>query len=805
MGFERARFWEVAWDAACEEQLAVLTDRLPADATGEPPGYVVAWDQSDIVASRKQTSSKHGKLHPVQKHSSADSSLSKIERDLDLGGRTRVEVPVTAGADTESVLACDWSGERRLSESDLAALRLVGSLLGSHLALKSSSGPRTLAQTAADKDDRLPTVDGFVLDAAERLREQVDAAFAAVFEFRWSSQSLVKIRQLEAPEYKQAAKRQGALAESYPAGGPALTGRTWRDEQLRHVVSFPRLKDCLNPLIDEKSEVWHTRVLGKDQRILTVLYGVVGNLERRYLIRLINRASRPDLPFLREAHEVEAAINELGADVDAAISLQRLKSLHEISGVLEMSGDAAVGVDDVVTTIAEALKKEGVTAFAALCHQQGSPQFSFARFLGLDPAPQFDLTGRWADDPLYSTAIGTTLSVLSLQEHRSQTSQGAGVADALTSAAKAVLVQPMQAGYTRGAMFICLDYLPPRAQRMTREEPEDLGYGTTALLHAYSRLLANAVEMHHSQERVLGSRRAYGFMGHEVRRPGVALGSAALKAIVAGRAATDALPDVPLRDDLTDRLDKAHVGLRRAQRRLEASLDLSKIVARESEGTLRLRFEPADLSNVLKLAVDDADLQIREDVDRWTHHFLYRGAAEKLGTWVCSEAYLEIAIRNIVINAVKYSLPVRPAPAGGRASARIELIGEPQTRWIGIKIRNWGWPIPGSMIGSIFEPWVRGYTEEDVEALPGMGLGLFLSRRLIAAHLGEILCYSTPTEHRFFPRRSADTQVPGLREPRREPVIIHETVFEIRIPKDLEPGPRTHHWEGAPVPARDQR
>jgi signal transduction histidine kinase len=782
MGFERARFWEVVRDKPVEPASVVMVARLPIDDDSKAaPGYAAPLSALDI------SSNSHG-LYPVVTETRADKALTQVERDLGLGGRVRVEIPVTAGTETESVLACDWRGSRSsISPSDLRALRLVGSQIGSHLALEPLGTIHKTVAAGLEKPDRPPAE--LVYDAALHLGRSVDAAITAVFAFDWPHQKLVKRRQFVSERYAAAAKRRGSLEESYPAGGPALTGAAWRIPELRQIVSFERLAE--DHFVDKESLEWHTAVLGS---VHSVLYAVVGTLERRYLIRMMNRASRPQVPFLREALVLDAAIRDLRSNVDAAISLQRLRSLQNISGLTAENADPT----RIVETIGRSLSAEGVDSFVALCHQRAAPQFSFGRSLGARcDGVKLDLNARWRDDSLYAAVVGKGMSVAVLSEHVGRSA----LADQLLARSfRAVLGQPMEAGQTEGVLFIGLDAVPPRTHDRRRELPVDLGYGTTALIHAYSRLLANAVEMHHSQERVIGAHRAYGLMGHEVRRPAAAVGSAGRSAIVASLEATGSIPDDGVRETLTTQLNDLHTDLRVAERRLGSALRLAKLVARESEGKLRLRFASADLSNVLRRAADDVELQAREDTSGWSPFFSFNTASRNLGKIVCDEDYVEEAVKNVLLNAVKYSLPRRAQTRSGKQMVRIVINAMPQDAWVGIQIRNWGWGIPAENRDVIFEPWVRGYAEEETEALAGMGLGLFLARRLIAAHRGEILCFSEATQDVFVPRPAVEESTPrGV--PRRRPraVTIHATTFEIRIPRDLTAGVHTHQWRRSPA------
>jgi signal transduction histidine kinase len=255
------------------------------------------------------------------------------------------------------------------------------------------------------------------------------------------------------------------------------------------------------------------------------------------------------------------------------------------------------------------------------------------------------------------------------------------------------------------------------------------------------------------------------------------------------------LPEGPERTELERRSRAGREELLRAERRLAGALRLAKLVARESEGRLRLNLDTADLSGLLRRAVDEVQLQIRDDEPLpWAVFIDLRDSARDLGEVVCDDYYLERVFANVLSNAVKYSLPRRRGP-GSRDSVAIRVFGEQQEEFVGVRVRNWGWWVPEHMADAIFKPWVRGYAEGEDAALSGMGLGLHLARRLLAAHDGDITFTSKRTEDMFVPRLTREQREldPRARE-RPTPVAIYETEFAIRVPRHLKTGVRTHVW-----------
>lgn len=87
--------------------------------------------------------------------------------------------------------------------------------------------------------------------------------------------------------------------------------------------------------------------------------------------------------------------------------------------------------------------------------------------------------------------------------------------------------------------------------------------------------------------------------------------------------------------------------------------------------------------------------------------------------------HLREAIENLVRNAVAYS------PSNGKVEVRVER----RNGTIAISVKDDGPGIPESERETIFDPFVRGRL---CRSRGGMGLGLFVARRVVEAHHGVI-------------------------------------------------------------------
>jgi len=130
------------------------------------------------------------------------------------------------------------------------------------------------------------------------------------------------------------------------------------------------------------------------------------------------------------------------------------------------------------------------------------------------------------------------------------------------------------------------------------------------------------------------------------------------------------------------------------------------------------------------------------------------GLPETLSTHLDPDKVTQI-LANIVSNALKYT------PAGGlvRVWAEVQQPRHSQSgtdlalglaKTLGVTLNTWRLVVqdsgPGLSVADqerIFEPWFRG-SEQERESVPGAGLGLSITRSLIAAHGGSIRLLSAP-------------------------------------------------------------
>jgi two-component system, OmpR family, sensor histidine kinase KdpD len=136
-----------------------------------------------------------------------------------------------------------------------------------------------------------------------------------------------------------------------------------------------------------------------------------------------------------------------------------------------------------------------------------------------------------------------------------------------------------------------------------------------------------------------------------------------------------------------------------------------------------------------------------------------RVASEIPPIWVDREL-MEVALRQLIDNALKYSPPDSPV--------RVEA--EAESGRVIVSVADCGPGIPEVEQTRIFEKFYRGDTAR--HHVPGAGLGLVIAREIIHANGGEIWVESKPGEGSIF--RFSVPAVAPQHNPARPPIMVTE-------------------------------
>jgi|CXWL01.1.fsa_nt_gi two-component system CheB/CheR fusion protein len=164
-------------------------------------------------------------------------------------------------------------------------------------------------------------------------------------------------------------------------------------------------------------------------------------------------------------------------------------------------------------------------------------------------------------------------------------------------------------------------------------------------------------------------------------------------------------------------------------------LDVSRI----SRGLIELRLQPFELRSLLAQAVETS----RPLIDERRHHLdVVQPPAPVV--FLGDSLRLAQALSNLLTNAAKHSEP----------GSHIQLVatleppgeGAGDVPWASIRVRDNGRGIPPELLPHIFELFVQGSGTRE-HALPGLGIGLALSRQLVVMHGGTLTATSDGPGH----------------------------------------------------------
>jgi signal transduction histidine kinase len=157
-------------------------------------------------------------------------------------------------------------------------------------------------------------------------------------------------------------------------------------------------------------------------------------------------------------------------------------------------------------------------------------------------------------------------------------------------------------------------------------------------------------------------------------------------------------------------------GAKRMERMVSDLLDASRIEARR----LTLAKEPVDLPGLVREVVERA-------IETTRGHRVVVEIRRDIATIQADPARLEQILGNLLSNAAKYSYP----------DTEILVEAEPLPEKVMVSVTNQGGGIAPEDSEALFSRFSR--TRAAVEGkVPGLGLGLYITKGLVEAHRGEI-------------------------------------------------------------------
>jgi signal transduction histidine kinase len=165
----------------------------------------------------------------------------------------------------------------------------------------------------------------------------------------------------------------------------------------------------------------------------------------------------------------------------------------------------------------------------------------------------------------------------------------------------------------------------------------------------------------------------------------------------------------------------------RMQRMLDQVLDLSRV--RLAGGILVERGEPRDLAPLVSDIVEETRAaHPTRTIELSTSASMARVDADRF----------EQVVSSLLENALVHGAPDEPV--------RVELA--PRGAFVTLRVHNAGAPVDAASLEHLFKPFQRGLRPRTGKG--GLGLGLYISERIVTAHGGSIKVESDATSGTTF-------------------------------------------------------
>lgn len=675
---------------------------------------------------------------------------------MDVHDKNRVHTPVYYDDELIGALSCAWSGDFDLiSDEHKKGLSLVTSLISRYWVLANEVLISKITEqmlAALNTNREFHDISVFIDKIAEQIQATIGAQVVAVFHYNWYSNTLNKVSESYASSIKGS-----SFPETYCVG-KRLTGIAWINKEFRHIPNFHEFLGTHDFHVNSESLDHHCNMLGK---VNSILYCPIGK-KSQYFLRLMNRDDQHDFPFLT-SHKIviDKICERLGRILDDATTDNQLANLQLVSK------SAITHIEKFTLTaqsIKRALEDECVTELGIMAYDGKYNHFCHKYFT--DDLLNSSLVGfvEWKSDKLYSACVDATkITAFRISDFPERTNDAHLAGILYKKKINFITVVPFSSLRIKGFILIPS---PVNVEGNAAMYLDRIPKHHASSLKAYAAVIGGCVESADSHLTSENARRLVGQIGHEIQGPVAALGQSAiymLYQLMEFQKASDATSDNVARD-ISNSVRRDEILIDRQMRQINTLMDVAVDMAQESNGVIQVHFKQYSLYKVMLAASREA---LRDDyLDcRDVRHkivFEFNDAAKEMKDITGDTNLLHRVFVNLFRNAIKYSLPRYKGQ-----DIVIKVHGNPQTELHIVRVINWGIPIHNDIKEIIFNAFERGDSHDKLKARRGMGLGLYIARRFLAAHKGDIYCVESK---------------PTLDDPNRKKLEGYETTFEIRLP-----------------------
>lgn len=641
-------------------------------------------------------------------------------KDLGMAGQSWVDIPVLAKNPSASapdefplrgLLCADWHGPHDELGPGLARhLCLLGHILGGALTGAASPVLARLQDRAAAAARETEDAGDVMKAALACLQDELGVATSSLFEFRWSEQTLRRIAVRSHPSPPP------SFSETFLPGS-YLTGRAWQEAGYRAVFDFEELCRAEPDLRAGPSYEYHRGAHGP---VKSVLFARVATRNPRYMFRLVNNRTHPELPLFAEEAILADFVDALAPLIDARIASRRTAV---VSGLLDL---IALGspTETVMKAVGDGMQQvEGVDAFALVAHREGEERPHF--FHGLrNPT---DLERR----NLLKDADYTRIYAMSAKDLHVLELPPTGLLFRLLrltgETGRAVVAVAVRSGRTRGALLF------PVARGTTEDIQASLTRDTEDFLLQIAAACGQAVESDFVRGQTRGALRALSLVGHELGTPLAILANQVESGI---DRLTRAVSDPAGHRLPPSYLDDVRKEIAVQRDVMSAVIQLGALVGRQGDGQVVGMRRDVPVWSLINAALHQVRIEIgKGDLLQPSGLYFERPAGRTEVAVSCDYGLVRSALVNLYRNAAKYSSdePLRP-----KVHTRVGHIHTGSGDFVEIAITNYGVHIPPHQEDLMFQPFVRLGADEPDVARRGMGLGLYLAKQVAKAHGGSL-------------------------------------------------------------------
>lgn len=573
----------------------------------------------------------------------------------------------------------------------------------------------------------------------------------ALFEYDWSTQQVVK-----RAEYIRGELNAEEIPETY-SPGKGLTGRAWAHQNCRLIPDFSHYCKEQDIIPHQKSLDFHEAKIGQ---VLTALFHRFGRGARTFMVRLLNRVDKPELPFNPTHVQVlKLACDELTEYVNEVTNKATLDRIQKLS---RYGAYNAHSVRDAIEIGLEALRQGGCVDPVLFYKKNLSARMEI--LLG-------EKETKYLDNGAADFSMGVNHSVRDWSDNANREP----VRDFLLANIKPERDSVLAAFKAEGCRHV-IGFMAPGEQGVviaflgvSRSDigsyfrpGRDIDKSALDTVLSVLSIICSVIEVSRSVMSVDDAEELMAGFGHEVITPIAIMRSVAYEGI---NTAISSLLDADRREALQE-LEEAKKEIDVQASYIKQHMDVAKAFAQQSKGALSVDFQRHPLRRLVDAAWEEA-LEWRQDnLDQVSYRNvqLYKNEALNNVELIVDGGLVRNIFANLFKNAIKYSFPKNEGQP-----IEVRVLAEPQSNMDIIHVENWGIGISSPMKEAIFSRFVREERNDRVRAIRGRGVGLFFARTYAEVHGGELFCAYSISEW-------ADVE-------RTAKLEGYKTCFDLRIPK----------------------